>query len=212
MFYTQRGDYAVHEGQIFVIRPSELTTYTADKDDPWHYCWVGFQSALDLNTLLGDDVITAPECAHIFRALIDSQSIHIDREWYVCGKIYELLSILHSQTIPNENETVHYIRRAQNYIETNFERELSVAKLAQSVNLDRAYFSKQFKRYTGKSPQSYIVDFRLKQAAELMVTHGFSPGEAAKMSGYSDGVNFSRMFKRKYGVSPSVYSQRRKRN
>ncbi|MDL2233301.1 AraC family transcriptional regulator [Ruminococcaceae bacterium OttesenSCG-928-L11] len=205
IYETVRGVNIVREGQLFVIRPDEITTYTADKRDPWHYCWIGFQTSLDVEPLLGEDVITAPECAHIFHAFQDSGHIRFGRELYICGKIFELLSLLSVEAAPVEDATIHYVRMAQNYIESNYERELRVDKLAGYLNLDRTYFSKLFRRHTGKSPQRYIVDFRLEKAAELIATRGFAPGEAAQLTGYSDIVNFSRMFKRKFGVPPSAY-------
>lgn len=209
-FQNANGHYAVGAGQIFVIRPGEWTTYTAAQETPWHYCWIGFQSTLNLSAVLEADVITAPQCAYLFQALLQSQLIHANREWYICAKIYELLAILHPQKTAQGEGTLHYVRRAQNYIEMNFEREISVAALANSVNLDRAYFSKLFKKVTGKSPQQYIVSFRLEKAAEMMVLHGVAPGEAAQLAGYHGGVNFSRMFKRKYGVAPSTYCKQQR--
>lgn len=40
--YNARGAHPVSEGELFVIREGEVTTYVADKDDPWEYTWLGF--------------------------------------------------------------------------------------------------------------------------------------------------------------------------
>ena len=45
-FQTPDGTFCVEEGQAFMILPGQLTTYTADSDDPWEYSWVGFNGAL----------------------------------------------------------------------------------------------------------------------------------------------------------------------
>lgn len=199
------GEHSVGEGQIFVILPQESTTYTADAKTPWHYIWVGFESAIDLSPFFSSYVMDAPECAHIFSGLLESAHIQNGREWFICGKIYELLSLLGEGAVPEKDRPRHYVRMAQNYIESNYDRELRVDKLAADLNLDRAYFSKIFKRYTGKPPQRYIVDFRLDRAAELLALRGLSPGEVAHQVGYSDIFNFSRMFRRRFGVPPSSY-------
>ena len=207
IFTTDRDSLRVPAGQIFVIRPHEIVTYTANELNPWQYCWVGFESSLDLSDILSQPTITAPECAHIFYALRDCADIAIDREWYICGKIYELLSLLKNQRKSNKNRSLRYVRMSQNYIETHFQNPtLRVDKLAKDLNLDRAYFSKIFREHTGKSPQRYIVDFRLDKAAEILAHQGLSPGEVAEQVGYNSIYNFSRMFSRKFGVPPGAYS------
>ena len=204
-------DYEVQAGQIFVILPHEVVAYEADARNPWQYSWVCFESSLDLSNIFSRYVITAPECAHIFNALRDCASVATDREWYICGKIYELLALLEPQKSLNESKPHHYVRMALNFIDVYYQSpELRVSKLANDLNLDRAYFSKIFCKYTGKSPQQYLVDFRLDRAAEMLASQALSPGEVAQRVGYGDIFNFSRMFRRRFGVPPSAYLTKKK--
>jgi len=205
VYHTPKGDFSPTEGQIFVIYPHEETTYIADSKDPWHYCWVGFESALDLSAILSSYVITASECAHIFRAISDSNYIESGRELYICSKLYELFSLLDRQSNSIQNRTLRYVRMAQNYIKNNYQQELRVDKLAEDLNLDRCYFSKIFRKHTGKSPQRYVVDFRLDMAAGLLIRHDMPPCEVARYVGYTDSANFSRMFRKRFGIPPSAY-------
>ena len=205
MFHTPRDSYPVREGQLFVIRAGETTLYTADTARPWEYIWIGFSSLLAVEEVLNADVLDAPGCAHLFQELLESSSLQNGREWYVCGKIFELLAKLRAQQASGGTVTSRYVRMAEDYIRANYMRDLKVGALAEALNLDRSYFSTIFKRHTGKPPQQYLVDYRLHKAAELMAVQGLSPGEAARRTGYPDIVNFSRMFRRKFGVAPSRY-------
>lgn len=205
MFHTPRGSYPVREGQIFVIHAGETTLYTADTARPWEYIWIGFSSLLAVDDVLNEDVLDAPGCAHLFQELLESDSLQDGKEWYVCGKIFELLAKLQAHRASGGTVTSRYVGMAEDYIRANYSRELKVGALAEALNLDRSYFSTIFKRHTGKAPQQYIVDYRLHKAAELMAVQGLSPGEAARRTGYPDIVNFSRMFRRKFGVAPSRY-------
>lgn len=205
VFETPRGMHHVRKGQIFIIRPHEITTYTADAKTPWHYCWVGFNTRLPVSELFAEDILDLPECAHIFLDLAACGEMQEGLEWYVCGKIYGLLSLLRQHCCPAAEGTEQYVRRAQNFIQCNYMKELRVTQIAAFLNLERSYFSHIFKRHTGKAPQEYIVDFRLQKAAEMIISRGMRPGEAARQSGYADIVNFSRMFRRRFGVPPSRY-------
>jgi len=207
VYQTKNGRYVVEPGQIFVVLPEEPISYQADLEKPWRYCWVCFESTLDLSGVFSQDVINMPECAHIFNAFRDLANITQDREWYICGKIYELLSLLDAHRKSDKNQTHRYVRMAQNHIDVYYiNPDLRVSAMAKHLNLDRAYFSKIFSKHTGKSPQQYIIDLRLDRAADIMINQGLSPGEAALHVGYGDIFNFSRMFKRRFGVPPSVYA------
>lgn len=208
-FITERGTYTLDKGQIFVIRPFEVTKYQADKDQPWHYRWVGFTSTLDLSEILGEDVLTAPECDYLFRLIMESEYMESSKEFFICAKIFEILTLISKKKHKETNKSKEYILAAKNFIEVNYQDpELTVAQIADQINLDRCYFSTLFKKYMNKSPQAYLLDLRLSKAAELIAFRGMTVGDAATSCGYSDILNFSRMFKKKFNVPPSKFSKR----
>ena len=71
--------------------------------------------------------------------------------------------------------------------------------------MSEVYFRKLFKEEFGISPQKYIIDLRLQNAAGLISTGYYSLKEVAYMSGYTDYKYFSVEFKKNMGVSPSEY-------
>ena len=40
--WDKNGTHRIGAGEMFVIRPGEVTVYQADAKDPWSYCWVAF--------------------------------------------------------------------------------------------------------------------------------------------------------------------------
>lgn len=196
--------YTVDKGQMFIIRPDETVEYYADPENPWHYCWVGFELSIDVPALEENYVLSVPQADYIFRTLKDSYMIENEREYYICGKIFELLSMLAGKAQAG-SQAEEYALRAKNYIDVNFTNQISVESLAEDLNLNRSYLSTIFKKYVGKPPMQYLVDVRLKHAASLMLNHGYSVSSAASGSGYPDIYNFSKIFKQKYGMSPASY-------
>ncbi|MCB6804169.1 helix-turn-helix domain-containing protein, partial [Enterocloster bolteae] len=68
-----------------------------------------------------------------------------------------------------------------------------------------SYFSTVFKKETGKSFVSYVTDYRMEQAARLLIETNEKSYVIAQKVGYTDPNYFSYVFKRKFGVSPSKY-------
>jgi len=86
---------------------------------------------------------------------------------------------------------------------------ISVSLLADEMNIDRRYLSRLFKREYGMTMQDFIVASRMKHAAEFLAD-GYSVAQSANMTGYTDVFNFSKMFKKYHGVSPSDVKRRNK--
>ncbi|WP_242856012.1 helix-turn-helix transcriptional regulator [Ruminiclostridium josui] len=73
------------------------------------------------------------------------------------------------------------------------------------LGIDRRYLCRIFRKHTRNTPQDFIVNYRLEKAALLLSKHGYSVAEAGRSAGYDDIYNFSKMFKKKYGIPPSLY-------
>ena len=83
--------------------------------------------------------------------------------------------------------------------------ELSIEQLAEIAHMSEVYFRKLFKEEFGVSPKKYIVDLRIKYAAELISSGYYSLSEVCAMAGFTDYKHFSVTFKEKLGCSPSQY-------
>lgn len=70
------------------------------------------------------------------------------------------------------------------------------------------YLKKMFKKETGLTPLQYLTDRRLENAASTLSTYlgKGNISETARLCGFSDPLYFSRLFKKKYGVSPRSYT------
>lgn len=207
---VQGKTYNVEKGQIFIIHPHDIVLYEADGAEPWHYSWIGFQSHVELPKALSGYVLDLPQAEHLFRAMKDCDQTAMDKEYFLCGKIYELLALLGRSGTPTKSKTAEHMLQAKNYIDTNYIAQITVEQIADQLHINRCYFSTAFKKHIGKSPQQYLMDVRLQKAADLIANYGYTVSAAALSVGYADIFNFSKMFKRKYGLSPTAYAQSKK--
>ena len=122
------------------------------------------------------------------------------REYWAAGGLYRLYSQLFPKT-PTQN--IH-IKRAENLIRTTYMEPITVEDIARGMNLDRRYLSRIFKTYTGKTVQQYLIAVRMEAAAAYMA-QGYSVQEAARLCGYRDPTNFSKMFKKHFQSSPRKF-------
>lgn len=202
-FTVNDTTYTLHAGDIFVIRPFERIYYEADAEAPWHYVWAGFEASVPLPEALSQDVIRCPDARAVFLEMLEAGKLEQGRERCLCGRIWLLLSMLEHMESEGPRGS-DYVLRDVNWMQTNYMNPVSISALAGELNLDRSYFSTLFRRQTGRSPQQYLTELRLEKARTLLLEYGYRPGEAAQAVGYADIFSFSRMFKRRYGVSPSA--------
>lgn len=94
------------------------------------------------------------------------------------------------------------ISKALRRIHADFACDLDVPMLAREAGMSLAVFHAQFKAVTETSPMQYVKTTRLHQARLLMVHDGLNVSAAATRVGYESASQFSREFKRLFGVSP----------
>jgi AraC-like DNA-binding protein len=100
------------------------------------------------------------------------------------------------------------IESIMSFIESNYDKSFSVNDLAEKHNLDNKRFYYIFQKYAGIGPKQYIMRCRINNAKEMLITERYSITEIASMVGYEDSFQFSRMFKKNTGVSPSIFREK----
>jgi AraC-like DNA-binding protein len=95
---------------------------------------------------------------------------------------------------------------AARYIRANLGRPLTVAEIAEQVNMSASAFAHLFKELTGSSPYQFLQQARLERARTLLAGGGLTVGEVARVVGYRSGSHFSNEFRRRFGTSPRAWA------
>mgnify|MGYP000007696045 FL=1 len=95
-----------------------------------------------------------------------------------------------------------YIKEALSFIEQNFQNDISIEDIAACCGLNRSYFGKIFHDTIGRSPQEFLISYRMTKAAELLKITALSIADIGNAVGYPNQLHFSRAFKNIYGISP----------
>lgn len=124
-----------------------------------------------------------------------------------------ILLVLREQCEPVER-TVGYafesvnktyvVEQVLNYFEDHYNEKISLELIAENMYLSPFYISKIFKSETGSTPIRHLIDIRLERARELLESNSkASIQEVAASVGYDDAYHFSKLFKKRYGITPS---------
>lgn len=208
--------FSIKSMQGFMIFPNQITTYIADQELPWEYVWVEFDG-LRVKSILEAAGFTMDN--PIYRA--SSKSLREDMmhemlyltqnrdssPFHLIGHLYLFLDYLaRSATglcISNGGRLQDfYIQEALVYIEHNFQNDISIEDIAAVCGLNRSYFGKIFKKALGKTPQEFLLNYRMLKAAELLKLTSMPIGDISNAVGYANQLHFSRAFKKIYGISP----------
>ena len=105
----------------------------------------------------------------------------------------------------NESQSGPVLRRALEYIDNNFDKDLSLNKVAEEVNVSANYLSTVFSQSMQKTFIEYITAKRMEKAKKLLRSTDASTSEISQMVGYKDSHYFSFVFKKTQGLSPREY-------
>jgi AraC-like DNA-binding protein len=97
------------------------------------------------------------------------------------------------------------ILKAKSRIELNSNRKLRLSELAGISNMSVPHFCSEFKKHTGFSPIDYSIEVKMERAGYLLLDKNLQIGEIAAITGYEDIYQFSKLFKKRFGMSPSKY-------
>ena len=208
-------EYQIRSGEGFMIFPRQINTYIADPKLPWEYIWIEFDGMRAREIIetagLSPDHPVYHAAYKDLRENMKDEMLYIAEHhdappFHLMGHLYLFIDYLSrsssSQMTTSGRVRDFYIKEALNYIEQNFPNDISIENIASFCGLNRTYFGRIFKETVGKSPQQFLLSYRMAKAAELLKLTDLSISDIGNAVGYSNQLHFSRAYKNVYGVSP----------
>ncbi|MFF2017351.1 response regulator [Paenibacillus sp. NPDC058177] len=177
------------------------------------HCEIGYLERISV--IMNEDIFDkvyrcyGQESIHILR--LYSQVGHIGNfqrfeDYY--KKVEELLVRLDAfvkvarEQSSQENKSM---QKAINYVHKHFAEDLNMAVVSNQLSLNYTYFSHAFKEYTGTSFSSYLRNFRLEKAKELLAGSDLKVYEISQQVGFDNVKHFIRIFKESEGITALEY-------
>ncbi|WP_313894071.1 AraC family transcriptional regulator [Psychrobacillus sp.] len=120
--------------------------------------------------------------------------------------VYSILLELHRYGI--EVKEPDLTTQVKFYIQENYSKLITLESLAVTFSYSAPHLSALFKQNTSYSPIDYLIRTRIERASKSLVETDASLRDVAASVGYEDVYYFSRLFKKKKGISPTQYRMR----
>jgi AraC-like DNA-binding protein len=208
----------ISAGTCFFLFPGVWHRYKPDPASGWEEYWIGFKGSYP-ETLMNKGffdpakpVMSAglnENLLHLINKILDLVRLApLGYHQVISGITLEILGLLYTRLQsrdPDGNQDEQVIAHAKFILRENLETSLDMETLASELAIGYSKFRKMFKEATGHSPNQYHIDLRLDKARELLTATNLNVTEIAYQLGFESVYYFSRLFKKKNGVSPKSY-------
>ncbi|WP_394236809.1 AraC family transcriptional regulator [Niallia oryzisoli] len=99
------------------------------------------------------------------------------------------------------------IKTAVSFIESNYNKDITLNDIADHVKISPYHFSRLFKKQTNYTPHQYLIDFRINNAKKLLFSTNHSINEIAFKCGFNSVTHFVTTFKNHTNYSPKKYRE-----
>lgn len=131
----------------------------------------------------------------------------------VLGSLYQLIGTIFSENYynptpdkpPRDHRRIVQLKQALEFIESSYNKPISLQEMADSVQMSPKYFCRFFQEMTHRSPVDYLNYYRIERACYQLLTTNDTITEVAYNSGFNDLSYFIKTFKKYKGTTPKQY-------
>jgi len=222
-YFVDNKTYFLNEGDLIII-PKQIL-HSTDSED----CLYNERLLLNFNTkhyysdissilqgLFEENII---HIAKENQSVIENMFYKIESEYLKNNKcsdqlirlyISELIIYLSRykiMTSSSNQDTDLLMQKIAEYINLNYDKDLSLKTLSKKFNLSESYISKRFKMAIGTCINEYINYVRITRAEELLKTEKLPMTEICYKCGFNDSSYFSSVFKKLKGITPYKFKK-----
>ncbi len=97
------------------------------------------------------------------------------------------------------------VNTAIKYIQNNYQSDMDIDTICDSISFSKYYFCKLFKEHTGMTVHQYVTEFRINKSKELLSYSKLSIAAVANSVGYKNTLTYTRSFEKLVKMTPSEY-------
>lgn len=218
------GAVSIHPGSVFILFPGIKHAYCPDCDTGWTEQWIGFAGA-HARRLWNNGILQAEHPVFNIGLHQDLVAMY-DNAFGLCREqtpgfqirlgalVLQIVASVHAlhRYVQQHHTAGETVRKARYLMQQHLEDGITVEDVADSCNLSYGQLLRVFRRYTGLTPYQYYLQLRIHRARELLNGRDVQVKEVAARLNFENQYYFSRLFKKKTGVTPTAWRDRRASN
>lgn len=173
------------------------------------------QPTLFFEKLYAHDAAVSPLLLELRRAVLEGdlnqewleESFHIllERILQVHRNVYSELEKLTALRVATRAELYRRLARAKDFMDSSFQRPLSLKEIAGVACLSTHHFLRLFKQVFKETPHQHLTLRRLEEARRLLCETEQTVTQICLSVGFENASSFSRLFRRRYGLAPKAF-------
>ncbi|MEM6522620.1 MAG: AraC family transcriptional regulator [Bacteroidota bacterium] len=217
---THAGVFEIGSGTIIIIIPGTWHRYRPDTNSGWTEYYIGFDGQLSehfmaktfdntRNQLPFHCTTNSLEILDTYQKILDLVATQKPGYHQVAsGLILKLLGYIKAQSKAKTFDEIHVeglVNSAKSFIWEHVHENADLKEYSRNQSVSYSYFRKVFKLYTGIAPHQFYLDLKIMRAKELLVANDKSVKAISYELGFESIHYFSRLFKKKTGMSPTGF-------
>ncbi len=101
----------------------------------------------------------------------------------------------------------HKLRRVNEFVEENLEKDITLAEIAQAAGLSPFHFARSFKQTTGLTPIQFLTQRRVEQAKQMLTDDDLPIVEVGLRVGFKNQSHFTTLFRKLTTMTPKAYRE-----
>ena len=201
----------VKSGALVMAPPRVLNAFEVSGAYPWHCAYVRYAEPAHVRSMVSgtSPALSAGGCFQWVRCMEG-----LREEWNTgrnAQMLHHWISLLHNTVLRAAQPESGDDRLAQLWVRVaqSLETPWTLERLAREMHCGIELLRKRCHREMGRSPMQQVALLRIQRAQELLEFSTETLDSMATKLGFSDGLVFSRAFKRWVGLSPTEYRARR---
>ncbi|GKX31509.1 hypothetical protein SH1V18_39890 [Vallitalea longa] len=218
-------EFILTQGNFIFYAPNQYHTQKNNAKEPISFLTISFEMDFEQEDLFINKIF---HCSHTLKTILEKILSEKDYnglyspDLIICYLKEFIIELLREFSNQNNLKKLHtsmqintnniYVNSALDYIYQNFNKKITINEIAHKISISPSYLSRIFKYVVGVTIIEYINNYRLEKSKEYIKSTELSLTQIAEILGFNSIHYFSKQFKKKYEISPIIYSKSLKNN